>query len=67
MAKKQAAGRIRIKQVVSGNGKPTLHRRTLRALGIKRNQQSVVQNDTPAIRGMLRQVVHLVEVSPVEE
>ena len=42
MAKKQAAGRIRIKQVVSGNGKPTLHRRTLRALGIKRNQQPKV-------------------------
>ncbi len=67
MAKKAAAGRIRIKQIVSGNGKPTQHRRTLRALGIKRNQQSVVQNDTPAIRGMIRQIVHLVEVTPAEE
>lgn len=67
MAKKAAAGRIRITQIRSGNGRPNLHRRTLRALGIKRNQQSVVQNDTPAIRGMIRQVVHMVEVTPVED
>lgn len=67
MAKKAAPTQIRIKQVVSGNGKPTQHRRTLRALGIKKNQTSVVQNDTPAIRGMIRQVNHLVEVTAVEE
>jgi len=60
-------GRIEIRQVVSTNGRPGLHRRTLRALGLKRNQTSVVQNDTPAIRGMIRQVVHLVEVTPVQE
>lgn len=67
MAKKTAPGQIRIKQIVSGNGKPTQHRRTLRALGIKKNQTAVVHNDTPAIRGMIRQVVHLVEVTPIEE
>ncbi len=67
MAKKDAPAQLRIKQVVSGNGKPATHRRTLRALGITKNQTSVVQNDTPAIRGMIRQVVHLVEVTPVGE
>jgi len=37
----------------------------LRALGIRRHQQSVVHNDTPAIRGMIRQVSHLVEVTEI--
>lgn len=61
------SGQIEIRQVVSTSGKPGLHRRTLRALGLKKNQTSVVHNDTPAIRGMIRQVSHLIEVTPVEE
>ena len=65
--KKTDSDQIEIRQVVSVNGKPGLHRRTLRALGIKKNQTSVVHTDTPAIRGMIRQVSHLVEVTPVQE
>ena len=65
MAKK-AASRLRITQVRSGNGRPQKHRATLRALGLRRHQQSVVQNDNPAIRGMLFQVRHLVEVEELE-
>ncbi len=61
----ETPGKIRITQVRSGIGRLTTHRRTLRALGIRRHQQSVVQNDTPAIRGMIRQVGHLVEVTEV--
>ncbi len=59
-------GRIRITQVRSGNGRPRKHRDTLRALGLRRHQQSVIQNDNPAIRGMIFQVRHLVEVEEVE-
>lgn len=58
--------KISIKQVRSGIGKPEKHRRTLKALGL-RHQRSVVHEDTPAIRGMIFQVRHLVEVSDVEE
>ena len=58
-------GKIRIKQVRSGIGRLSTHRRTLRAMGIRRHQQSVVHTDTPAIRGMIRQVSHLVEVTEV--
>ena len=58
-------GRIRIKQVRSGIGRLAKHRRTLRALGIRRHQQSVVHTDSPAIRGMVRQIKHLVEVTEV--
>ena len=58
--------RLEITQVRSGIGRPEPHRRTLRALGIKRHQQSVVHDDSPAIRGMIRKVSHLVSVREIE-
>jgi len=61
------ATKLEIKQIRSGIGRPAKHRRTLRALGIRRHQQSVVQNDTPAIRGMIEQISHLVSVREIEE
>ncbi len=66
MAKKKADKKLKITQVRSGIGRPEKHRRTLRALGIKRHQQSVVQTDTPAIRGMIEQVSHLVSVEETD-
>lgn len=56
--------RLRVRQVRSGIGRPAVHRRTLRALGLAHHQDEVVVNDTPAIRGMLFSVRHLVEVKP---
>jgi large subunit ribosomal protein L30 len=58
--------RLRITQVRSGNGRPRKHRATLAALGLKRHQHSVLQNDNPAIRGMIFQVRHLIEVEELE-
>jgi large subunit ribosomal protein L30 len=57
-------GKLRVRQVRSGIGRPAVHRRTLTALGLKHHQDVIVVNDSPAIRGMLYQVRHLVEVSP---
>jgi large subunit ribosomal protein L30 len=57
--------RLRITQVRSGLGRPPKHRATLEALGFKRHQQTVEHNDHPAIRGMVRQVSHLVRVVEV--
>lgn len=65
MAKKKA-GKLKITQVRSGNRRPGKHRRTLEALGLKKHQSSVVQEDTPSIRGMIFQVSHLVEVEELE-
>lgn len=65
--KKAGPGKLSIKQVRSVIGRPATHRRTLEALGLKRHQQTVIHNDTPAIRGMIDQVSHLVEVTEVEE
>ena len=69
MAKKKSAEpkKLAIKQVRSGIGRPGKHRRTLEALGFKRHQQTVIHNDTPAIRGMIETIPHLVEVTEVEE
>jgi large subunit ribosomal protein L30 len=57
--------KIKITQVKSGVGAPEKHRRTLQALGLK-HQRSVEHEDTPAIRGMIFQVRHLVKVSDAE-
>lgn len=43
------------------------HRRTVRALGLKRIRDSRVHQDTPQIRGMLLKVRHLVHVEEVSE
>ena len=67
MAKKKQPGKLEITQVRSGIKRKLKHRATLRALGIKRHQQSVVHNDTPAIRGMVNQISHLVSVREIEE
>lgn len=63
----KAGGRLRVKQSRSVSGRPEMHRRTLRALGLRYHQQVVEINDTPAIRGMLHQVRHLVTVTPAGE
>jgi large subunit ribosomal protein L30 len=37
-------------------------RQTIRGLGFRRMQQTIEQPDTPAIRGMIAKVHHLVEI-----
>ena len=59
-------GQLRIRQVRSGIGRPAFERRTLEALGLKHHQDAVVQQDRPALRGMLHQVRHLVDVTPAK-
>jgi large subunit ribosomal protein L30 len=58
---------LRITQIRSRSGRPAKHRATLDALGLRRHQQTIVQKDNPAIRGMLFQVRHLVEVQEITE
>lgn len=62
----QATTRLKVTQVRSGIGRPQKHRRTLQALGLSGYQRSVVHEDTPAIRGMIFQVRHLVEVEELD-
>jgi large subunit ribosomal protein L30 len=58
---------LRITQIRSRSGRPAKHRATLEALGLRRHQRTIVQKDNPAIRGMLFQVRHLVEVQEITE
>ncbi len=53
---------LRIKQVRSAIGLPKDQKATVRALGLKRMNDTVEQADTPVIRGMIFKVKHLVEV-----
>ncbi|MCQ2611809.1 MAG: 50S ribosomal protein L30 [Treponema sp.] len=39
---------------------------TVRSLGLKKIGSSVVQEDTPAIRGMVASVAHLVKVEEIQ-
>ncbi len=55
--------RLVIRQHRSSIGEKIAARRTLEALGLRRTGQSVEQTDSKAVRGMLRRVAHLVEVT----
>ncbi len=53
---------VRITLIKSPIGYSQRHKATLRALGLRRMHQTIEQADTPALRGMLAKVSHLVEV-----
>lgn len=61
-----SSGKLKITQVRSVIGRPEKQRRVIRALGLRRNQTSVIHDDTPAIRGMADKVCHLVVVEEVK-
>ncbi len=56
------ATKLRITQVRSAIGVKPRQRGTLRALGLRRINDTVEQPDRPEIRGMVRTVPHLVKV-----
>ncbi|TCZ67566.1 50S ribosomal protein L30 [Paenibacillus albiflavus] len=47
-------------------GRPQGQRVTVNTLGLRKLHQTVVHQDNPAIRGMVNQVSHLVEVKEIE-
>jgi large subunit ribosomal protein L30 len=61
-ASKNKPGKLKIKWVVSFIGCPKDMRATIRGLGFRRMQQVVERDDTPAVRGMILKVRHLVVV-----
>jgi large subunit ribosomal protein L30 len=58
----KSTGKVKIKWVVSFISCPRDMRQTVRGLGLRRLHQVVELQDTPAIRGMILKVRHLVEV-----
>ena len=63
-AKKAAAdsATLRLKYVRSVICTPVKHKRVVKGLGFTRLNQVIVRPDTPAIRGMVAKVPHLVEI-----
>jgi large subunit ribosomal protein L30 len=48
-------------------GKPDKLRKVVRALGLKKINQSVIHKDNPSIRGMIHKTSHMIEVSEASE
>jgi large subunit ribosomal protein L30 len=57
-----AESRVKIRWVRSAIGFDRRQRATIRGLGLRRLQHSVELEDTPAVRGMIKKVAHLVVV-----
>ena len=57
--------KVKITQVRSTIGRKPQHRKTIEALGLGRIRKSVVHEDTPQIRGMIRAVQFLIEVEEI--
>jgi large subunit ribosomal protein L30 len=55
-------GRVKVRWVKSEIGYDRRQRATLRGLGFRRLNQAVELEDTPAVRGMINKVIHLVVV-----
>ncbi len=62
----KGAKMLRITLTKSPIGYSYRQKRTVRALGLRRMHQTVEQEDTPVIRGMVAKVRHLVTVEEVE-
>lgn len=59
--------RVRITWVRSTINRREVHKRTVRALGLRRLNQSRELTLTPQVKGMLAQVCHLVKVERLGE
>jgi len=57
--------KLKITQVRSTIGRIPKHRKTIEALGLGRIRKSVIHEDCPQIRGMIRSVQYLVKVEEV--
>ena len=57
---------LSIKQVRSAIGRKTDQKKTLVALGITKLGKEVTHKDTPQIRGMIKKIEHLLEVTEVK-
>ena len=61
------AKKLKITLVKSPIGYSYDQKDTVKRLGLRRMHQSVIKEDVPQIRGMIRKVRHLVSVEEIEE
>lgn len=63
---KATGGMVKVTQVGSPIRRPKDQRETLVGLGLNKMHRSRVLHDTPAVRGMINKVHHLLKVEPAE-
>ena len=63
MPKKQTSCKaLRVTLVKSPIGYTVDQKATVRALGLRRMNQTVEHKDSPAVRGMLNKIIHLIKI-----
>ncbi len=63
MPKKETTGKtLRVTQIRSAIGFPKDQKATVKALGLRRLHLTVEHIDTPALRGMLKKIIHLIKI-----
>ena len=62
-----SATKLKVTQVKSGIGRMEKQRRVLKGLGLRGPHSEVVVENTPSFRGMVKKVLHLVEVEEINE
>lgn len=58
--------KIKITLIKSLAGKKERHRRTIKALGLKKVHSSIIKENNPQIRGMISKVSYMVKVNDVK-
>jgi large subunit ribosomal protein L30 len=61
-----AGSSLKVTQVKSLIGQNDRNRKVIMGLGLKRIGRSVVVENTPAFRGMIKKVIHLVRVEETD-
>ena len=62
-----SAKKLKVTQVKSGIGRMEKQRRVLKGLGLRGPHTEVVVDNTPSFRGMVKKVLHLVDVEEINE
>jgi large subunit ribosomal protein L30 len=60
--KKETSKSLRVTLMKSPIGYSKDQKATVRALGLRRMNQTVEHTDSPALRGMLNKIIHLIKV-----
>jgi len=60
------SSKLHVTQIRSGSGRIPSQRNTLKGLGLRGPHSTVVVDNTPSFRGMVKKVLHLVKVETVE-
>jgi large subunit ribosomal protein L30 len=59
--------KLKVTQIRGVIGRPGTQRKTLKGLGLRGRHSSVIVENTPAMRGMIKKVIHLVKIEDVNE